>query len=143
MASAPISILETEYVSLQYLPDKKCLYHVAHKPYPNDQQFKDTLNAGAAALEKYGINKWVSDDRKLGPMSPDLLQWGATEFNPRAIAAGWKFWANVVPEQVATAADTFAIMETLFEFGLRMMVFTSTQEAFEWIDKVDVPHVSA
>ncbi|MFN8530258.1 MAG: hypothetical protein U0670_16785 [Anaerolineae bacterium] len=140
MAPAP-AFLETEYVTLQYLPDKQCLYHVA-QTYPNDQQFKNALNAGAAALEKYKINKWVSDDRKLGPMSPDLLQWGATEFNPRAIAAGWRFWANVVPEQVATATDTFAIMETLFEFGLRMMVFTNTQEAFEWIDKVDVPHVS-
>lgn len=134
---SPINLIDTEYVTLQYLPDKKALYHVIHKPYPDDQCFKNTLNAGADALQQYGIHKWLSDDRNLGPMSPELLQWGAVEFNPRAIAAGWKYWANVVPEQVATAADTFVVMQTLFDVGLRMMVFTSLEQGFSWLETVD------
>ncbi len=134
---SPIVLIDNEYVTLQYLPDKKCLYHVVHQPYPNEQALKDTLNAGASALTQYGVCKGLSDDRKTGPMSPELIAWGATEFNPRAIAAGWKFWANVVPEQVATAANMFSIMQEAYDHGLRMMVFTDTDKAMEWLDRME------
>ncbi len=132
-----IILIENEYVTLQYLPDKACLYHVVHKPYPDEELIKNVLNTGAAALTQYGICKWLSDDRKTGPMSPEFIQWGATEFNPRAIAAGWKYWANVVPEQVATAANIFTIMQGVFEMGLRMMVFTDTEKAVQWLDSME------
>ncbi len=133
----PIILTDNEYVTLQYVPDKKYLYHVVHKPYPNGQVLKDVLNTGAAALTQYGICKWLSDDRKTGPLAPDVIEWGAKEFNPRAIAAGWKYWANVVPEQLATAADMYAIMQAVHGQGLRMMVFTNTEKAIEWLDRLD------
>jgi hypothetical protein len=132
----PITIVDNEYITLRYLPDKKIIYHTIHKPFP-DQVLKDALNAGTEALGKYGACKWLSDDRKSGPLSPELVEWGSADWNPRTIAAGWKYWANVVPEEVAAAGALTPVMENLFEVGLRMMVFTDLEEAFQWLDSME------
>jgi hypothetical protein len=130
-----ITIVDNEYITLQYLPDKKIIYHTVHKPIP-DQPLKDAVNAGTEALKKYGACKWLSDDRKNGPVSPEIAEWGREDWNPRTIAAGWKYWANVVPEEVASAGALSPVIEALFELGLRMMVFTDLAAAFEWLDRM-------
>jgi hypothetical protein len=131
-----ITIVDNEYITLQYLPDKKIIYHTVHKPIP-DQPLKDAVNAGTEALKKYGACKWLSDDRKNGPVSPEIAEWGREDWNPRTIAAGWKYWANVVPEEVASAGALSPVIEALFELGLRMMVFTDLKSAFQWLDSME------
>ncbi|MBX3083861.1 MAG: hypothetical protein KF716_19660 [Anaerolineae bacterium] len=131
-----ISIVENEYITLQYLPDKKIIAHVVHKPI-GDKPLQDALNAGTEALKKYGACKWLSDDRKNGPLSPEQLQWAFNDWNPRTIKAGWKFWANVVPEDLAAAGTLAPVMDALFEMGLRMMVFTDVEKATQWLDSLE------
>ncbi len=133
---SPIVIVENEYITVQYLPDKKIIYHTVHKPV-NDQLFKDALNAGTDALEKYRACKWLSDDRKNGPLSPEMLEWGRNTWDVRTIAAGWKYWANVVPEAVASAGSLMPVVEALYQLGLRMMVFTDPEKAFAWLDSFE------
>jgi hypothetical protein len=132
---SPITIVDNEYITLQYLPDKKLIYHTIRKPIP-DQPLKDALNAGTDALREYGACKWLSDDRKNGPVSPEIAEWGRADWNPRTIAAGWKYWADVVPVELASAGTLSPVIQALFELGLRMMVFTDLEEAFQWLDGV-------
>ncbi len=133
---SPIVIVDNEYITVQYLPDKKIIYHTVHKPV-NDQLFKDALNAGTYALEKYRACKWLSDDRKNGPLSPEMLEWGRNTWDVRTIAAGWKYWANVVPEAVASAGSLVPVVDALYQLGLRMMVFTDLEKAFTWLDSFE------
>jgi hypothetical protein len=131
-----VIIVANEFVTVRYLDDKKIIYHTIHKPIP-DQQLKNAVNAGTDALRKYGACKWLSDDRKNGPVSPEIAEWGRKDWNPRTIAAGWKYWANVVPEEVASAGTLSPVIEDLFNLGLRMMVFTDLEEAFQWLDRME------
>jgi len=131
----PIIIANSEYVTLQYLPDKKMLYHTVHKPV-NEAMFIASLNAGVDALPKYGISKWLSDDRLNGPLSAEFQAWASNDWIPRAIAGGWKYWANVVPKELAAAGTLAPLMEILFGLGLRLMVFSNTEEAIRWLDKM-------
>jgi hypothetical protein len=132
----PITIVDNQYITLQYLPDKKTIFHTIHKPIP-DEPLKEALNAGFDALKKYGVCKWLSDDRKNGPLSPELVEWGMKDLNPRAIAVGWKYWANVVPEELVAAGALMPVMDVLYQMGLRMMVFTNPEEAMQWLDSLE------
>ncbi len=133
---SPIIVVDNEYITLQYLPDKGIVYHTIHKPIP-DQPLKDALNAGTEAMQQHGGHKWLSDDRKNGPVSREIAEWGFRDWNPRTIAIGWKYWADVVPQAVASAGTLLPIMDDLFKLGLRMMVFTDLEKAFEWLDHME------
>jgi len=129
----PITLVDNEHITLQYLPDKKMIYHVIHKPVADDQVFKSALDIGTEALKKYGVRKWLSDDRKNGPLSPAFLEWSATDWQPRTIAAGWKYWANVVPTELVAAGTLTPVIEALYDMGLRMMVFSDLEKANAWL----------
>ena len=83
-----IIIVDNEFITVRYLDDKKIIYHTIHKPVPTPYLSAAT-NAGTDALEKYGACKWLSDDRKNGPLSPETMEYGRTVWIPRTIAAGW------------------------------------------------------
>ncbi len=132
----PITIFSNEYITVQYLPDKRIIYHTVHKPIP-DQPLKDALNAGTEALIKYKACKWLSDDRKNGPLSKEVVEWSAKNWQPPTIAAGWKYWANVVPKELVAAGTLTPVMENLYGMGLRMMVFSDLEKATQWLDSLE------
>ena len=61
-----ITIASNEYITLEYISDKEIIFHTVHKPIGEEQVslLKTVLNAGTDALGKYGLSKWLSDDRK-------------------------------------------------------------------------------
>jgi hypothetical protein len=133
---APITLIENEYITVQYLPDKKVIFHVVHKPIP-DQPLKEALNAGTEALKKYGACKWLSDDRKNGPLSKEVQEWGFNIWGPGTVEAGWKYWADIVPKELAAAGTLAPVIEAYYTLGLRMMVFSDPEKATEWLDSME------
>lgn len=131
-----IALVDNEYITLDYLPDKKAIYHTVHKPI-GGQVLRDALNLGTEALKKNGGCKWLSDDRKNGPLPKEDAEWGWNDWNPRTIAAGWKYWALVVPQEVVSAGAMMPVINDLFKLGLRMMVFSDLEEAKEWLDRFE------
>lgn len=129
-----ITLVDNEYISVQYLSDKRIIYHTVHKPV-SGQMFRDALLVGTAALIKYKASKWLSDDRKNGQVSREDAEWGVAVWNAQTIAAGWKYWAVVVPPAVADAGSLMPIIEALYELGLTMMVFTDLESAIAWLDE--------
>jgi hypothetical protein len=127
-----IIILDTEYITVQYLADKKLIWHTIHKPIP-DEPLIEALNAGSDALIKYGATKWLSDDRKNGPVSTKVVEWGLRGWAPRTIEGGWKYWANVLPE---VAGTMMPIIDSLYEMGLKMLLFTDAEKALAWLDSI-------
>jgi hypothetical protein len=130
-----IPIFESEFITVEYLSDKKIISHVIHKPV-GGQHFRDALNAGTDALIERGACKWLSDDRKNGPLSPEDAEWGFNIWNARTIKGGWKYWAVIVPPDVVAAGSLIPTINDLFEMGLRMMVFSDPAEAMAWLDSM-------
>jgi hypothetical protein len=98
------------------------------------QLFREALLAGTEALLKYNVYKWLSDDRNNGPIVRDDYQWISTVWRPQTIAAGWKYWSVVVPPNPEAAGSLVASIDSLYELGLQMMVFTTIEEAITWLD---------
>lgn len=131
-----ITIVDNEYITIEYIPEKKLIYHTIHQPV-NGPKLRDALNLGTEALGKYGATKWLSDDRKNGPLPPEDIEWGFNDWNRRTAKLGWKYWAIVVPQEIAAADSLSPVIDDLYEVGLRMMVFTNLEEAFAWLDKME------
>lgn len=136
---ARVELFSNEYITVEYRPDDKMIYHTVHKPMGVEQNemLKRALNKGTEALERHRITKWLSDDRKNGPLPEEMAEWGMRDWNPRTIQAGWKYWANVVPEEVEAAGALMPIIENLHQHGLKMRVFTNVEEAVVWLNSVD------
>ncbi|CAG1013586.1 hypothetical protein ANRL4_04977 [Anaerolineae bacterium] len=131
----PITLTDNEYIVVEYLPDRKCIRHEIRKPI-GGQVLRDALNSGTEALKKYGACKWISDDRKNGELSAEDREWGFNDWNRRTIEAGWKYWALVVPEAIIAAGSMIPTINMLYELGLRVMVFSTAEEAFAWLEKM-------
>ncbi len=127
-----IKIVDTEFITVSYLPDEQVIQHTIHQPI-SGQPFRDALTAGTAALAEYGACKWLSDDRKNGQFSEEDFEWGMKEWNVPTIKVGWKYWAMVVPEEMAAAGSLIPAMHSLAELGLRVMVFSDPAEAMDWL----------
>ena len=130
-----ITILNNDYATLMYYPDKKIVHHVFHKPI-SGPEFRSVLNKGADLLQEHGAAKWLSDDRNNSALSSEDTEWSKTVWFPRAAAAGWKFWALVVPPDLMARMNLKEFVDTYYEQGLRTMVFVDPQEALEWLETV-------
>jgi hypothetical protein len=136
MEQEQTAVVDNEYITVRYLPDRGIVYHTVHKPL-SGQTLRDALLAGTEAMKKNGGCKWLSDDRKNGPITEEDRVWGIENWNRPTIAAGWKYWACVVPEEVFDAGTLMGTMQALYELGLRMMVFKTLEEANAWLDKFE------
>lgn len=132
---ANVILAENEYITVQYVPEKGMIHHTIHQPY-GGAPFREALNKGTTALKEYGICKWLSDDRKNGPLSEEDIEWGFNDWNKRTIEAGWKYWALVVPTDVMSAGSLMPTIQALFDLGLRAMVFDNLEAAQEWLDSM-------
>lgn len=132
-----LTLYDSEYITVEYWEDKKLIYHVVHQPMSGQlEMFKEALNIGTEALQKYQVNKWLSDNRKNDQFTQAGKEW-FDEWQPRTMKAGWKYWATIVPESLAAAGTLMPIMEILYNLGLRMMVFTDMEQAIAWLDKMN------
>jgi hypothetical protein len=110
------------------------MYHTFHKPI-SGPILRDILNAGQAALAKNKATKWLSDDRNNAEVAPADIEFSVADWGPRAAQAGWKFWALVVPEDIAGRASMTAVVEAFYNLGVRVVVFTDLEEARGWLLK--------
>ena len=132
-----ITLYNSEYITVEYRPDNKLIYHTVHQPMSGQlPMFKEALNAGTAALQKYKVHKWLSDDRKNDALTPEGNEWSFGDWQPRTLNAGWKYWALVVPQTLAAAGTLLPVVDRLSRLDLRMMVFTNVEEAVVWLDKM-------
>ena len=131
----PIIIVSNDRITVEYLPDHKTIYHTVHKPI-HGEALREVMYAGADYLEQNGVTKWLSDDRKNGAIPEEDAAWGK-EWNQHMIDCGWKYWANVIPAELHAAGSLQPAIEDLYARGLRMNVFTSVEQALEWLDKME------
>lgn len=130
------TIYSSDYISVEYQPDHERIFHIIHQPIGEEQAeiFKEALLAGSDALKKHGLKKWMSDDRKNGPLVEGVITWAEENWYKPTIDAGWKYWANIVPTDIRAASSLQPVVNHLYSLGLRMMVFSNKEDAEQWLD---------
>lgn len=132
----PKVILENDWGIIRYVEDGNYIHHTIYQDV-NGEDVRSFLGTGLEALIEYGASKWLSDDRKNGPVEPGDVEWSNTVWGPKAAAAGWKYWALVVPEAVVGRASMIDVVDAYFHMGVRVQTFSDVDAAAAWLRKFD------
>lgn len=126
-------ILDDEFVSLWYHPETRIVHHRIHK-YLLPGVFRKLLTAGAELLEAHRATKYLSDDRSNVVVDPADVKWADENWYPRAIKAGLKRWALVMPSNMVGTLQSKAILEDRRKRGLDVEGFDSVEAAMAWLE---------
>ena len=129
-----IKIMEDANISMWYYPESKILHHQTHQFFCG-KPFRDALNKGVDVFQKYGAQKWLSDDRETSALSKEDLEWGDRDWFPRVAKLGWKYWAIVMPEKVVGQLTLKRLADTYNSRGVNTRIFSSPDEAKKWLEQ--------
>ena len=105
------------------------------KMFVDGDGFRDGLNTGLELLVEKRASRWLADLRKLEVVTADDQKWSNEDWFPRAISAGIKAMAIVVPKSTIAAMSVDAIMKKA-ELQNRTLVthyFDNVFDAREWL----------
>jgi len=131
----PVTIMEDEFAGLWYHPDSKVIHHEIRRFLPRGF-FRKVLTTGAEYLEKHGAQKWLSDDRQSVVIAEEDVRWGDTVWAPRVIAAGFRYWAVVIPASEVAAGQMEGFVRGYRKRGVTVAQFESASEALAWLESV-------
>lgn len=130
------TILDNTYVNLLYYPEHKIVYHTFRQPL-SGQKFRDVLNLGTQVLRENGADKWLSDDRQnMGGLTPDDNTWGVEVWFPQTKAAGWKYWALVVPPGTEARMSMVEAVQNFSGQGVLTRLFGDSEQAMVWLNSL-------
>ncbi|MGH7434497.1 MAG: hypothetical protein ACRENE_02400 [Polyangiaceae bacterium] len=133
----PRVIIVNEAATLVYHVQHKIVHHTLHKPVWGES-FRDILTRGAELLERRHATKWLSDDRANAALRPEDGKWAMEVWSKRAIAAGWKYWAIVMPDAALGKANMRRFIREYADQGVTVQIFGSAEEALAWLKNPSV-----
>jgi hypothetical protein len=131
-------LIDDDAVSLWYHPKTKIVHHEL-KVFVHGERFRNVLEKGLEAFIQNHACKWLSDDRGNGPLKPADAEWALNDWAPRVMAAGWKYWAVVLPEKVLGQMNMKRWITTYAEQGVTAEAFTDPREAMRWLAEQQAP----
>lgn len=126
------TIIDHEHFTLWLHRDTKIVHHML-KRYITGPAVREVLMRGLELFEQYGCEKWLSDDREASTMNAGDKVWADFNWEPRIIAAGWKYWAIVLPEKTSGQLDSRELIRQYSERGVTARVFVDVDEAYAWL----------
>nr|WP_320133637.1 STAS/SEC14 domain-containing protein [uncultured Holophaga sp.] len=126
------TVLENAHISVWYDSESGIVRHRIHR-HTSGAILREATEAGIELLRRHGACKWLSDDRNNGPLAPEDLAWAHEVFGPRAVAAGWRFWALVTPERAVAHMNMRKFQDTFARLGVAVRTFSDPEEAAEWL----------
>ncbi|ATW27457.1 hypothetical protein DCMF_24310 [Candidatus Formimonas warabiya] len=128
-----LTIIDNEFASLWYYPDKKIIHHQIKK-YITGKPLQDLLNRGTEELRKNGAKKWLSDDRNNNALGVKDTEWANNIWFPNTAQAGWKYWALVQPEKITGQMNMKRQTSFVSDAGVVVKVFNDPDEAMSWLE---------
>ncbi len=125
------TVLETPFASLWHYPAERLVHHRLHR-YVFGAAFRELLLAGAALVAGGGATRWLSDDRNGGAIGGEDRAW-AVALSSTVLGPRLRSWAIVPPEAVVGRMSLRRIARERSAQGLDVRLFTSADDALEWI----------
>lgn len=130
-------ILGNEFATLIYHVHPKIVHHTFHKPVAS-VTFREVLTRGVELFESRHATKWLSDDRGNGALHPEDGKWAIEVWSKRAIAAGWKYWAIVMPDAALGKANMRRFIREYADQGVVVAIFDNPEDALGWLKQPSV-----
>lgn len=128
------TVFEDPKITVWCYPARGIVHHQI-QGYVYGDLFRRALTSGAQAMRQHKGNKWLSDDRKNTALPPDDLDWVVNVWTPEALAAGWKYWALLAPEDHIGQMNIRRHVKAHAERGITIELFTTVEDALKWLDE--------
>ena len=126
---------DTPHYTLYHHPESNIIHLEVHKSITGES-FRHALTEGLELLKKNRATKWLSDGRHSGVLSVEDAEWGLTIWAPKIVAAGWKYWALVLPDLVMGRLNMKFFVEQYSQKGITVELFDDPDKALDWLEKV-------
>lgn len=103
------------------------------KSYVEGDDARHGLDAGLALFQRKHTSRWLADVRLLGPVRQVDQQWINRDWFPRAIAAGLRFMATVVPKSAIARMSVKQIMSKVNDVDIVNSNFPDLEQARSWL----------
>jgi hypothetical protein len=130
------TIINNEFAQLYFHTDTGIIHH-HFTNLLDTEHLREVLYSGLDLLTKHGTCKWLSDNRFMNPHAEEDAEWITNDWLPKVLAAGWKYWALVVPVSWHAKVNMVDYVNTFHEMGVRVMVFSDPDEAMAWLIDID------
>jgi hypothetical protein len=132
---ATIKVLDSEHATLWFHEESGVVHH-QFKKYVYGAPFREVLERGLDLMNEKKARKWLSDDRKNSALIPQDAEWAQSDWSPRVHAAGWKYWAIVLPENVIGKMNMQQFIDDQSSGGVTVQVFSDPNQALGWLESV-------
>ncbi len=119
--------------AMLYWHAKPKIVHHELKGIVQGQRFRQLLEKGLELFREHGACKWLSDDRGNTALSHEDTDWAINVWSPQVIAAGWKYWAVVMPKKMIGQMDMTGWIKRYAEKGVTVSAFTDPDAALRWL----------
>jgi len=90
--------------------------------------------SGLRLMQEHGAKKWLSDDRNNANLPPEDSAWSLDFWLPRAVKAGWKYWAMLPPTKARGRINIERLSGYVTErYAITFETFTHPQKAWQWL----------
>ncbi len=127
------TVMDNEFATVWFHPEKKIVHHMIKK-FVSGKDLRDVLDKGYEVLKRNAGHAWLSDDRNNGALTSADEQWAKTDWFPRVVSAGWKYWAIVMPEKVIGQLNMKRFVNDYAVAGITAKVFSDPNEALKWLE---------
>jgi len=131
-----ITVIDNKHVVMYYHTDTKIVHHI-YQPTIDGKHVREQLMRGVELLAQYGAEKWLSDNHLFNDLPEEDTKWINDVWIGKAVKAGWKYWAVVVPEADMGRMNMMEFVEVFGNMGVRVLAFTDPDEAMEWLVNID------
>ncbi len=129
------TLYDSEFATLWYHTDTKIVHHQIHK-FIFGEEFHKLLLTGTDAMKKNHAQKWLSDDRTNSVILKEDMDWGQTNWFPKTVLAGWKYWAIVQPAGAAAQMNMEKLAKDYAALGVTARFFSDPDAALKWLESV-------
>lgn len=128
-------IMDSDGATLWFHPEVGIVHHRFKRPVRGDE-LKQLFESGLELFVSRGARRWLSDDRANCALAPEDAEWAAQNWAPRVAAAGWDYWAIVLPRNLVGTMDMRTHMDHGISLGVDVQVFSDPLLALAWLESV-------
>jgi hypothetical protein len=113
-------------------PTMRAVYTEAQS-WADPTEMAAVLEAGLQGLTEHGGSRWLADGRNMKAIKQSDQDWIVEEFFPRAVAAGLRRFALVIPENDLAMTTVDQLMHRLPAAKVDVAYFPTVDEARSWL----------
>ena len=108
----------------------------AGEGFVDGEEFRTGMDKGLELLIKKRSIRWLAEMSRRKVHTPDDQKWVVDDWTPRAVAAGLRYTAFVLPTSVVSKMALQRMNQTIADRTLEMAYFDNLEDARRWLASV-------